>query len=275
MAKTEDTVESFTRNRSVVIGATLAAMLVAGVGAWLAIAGVSRVSAQWNPLPIREVRFAALSGDLKRVDAVELKRIAGGIQALGGSMLRTDLSQVKVVMKQVEWVRDVDVRRRFPGTLEIRIEEHKPFARCQMAGAEADAEQSLLVNSFGEVFDADAEAEEKLPLLAGPSGSSYEVMTQFAQLGKPLAALGHTLAELRLSPRRAWQLKLDNGSTLELGRNDAELRLARFIDAYPRIPVLQAANAHIDMRYQTGLAVRAVLTKPAAAAKAPRKPNRN
>jgi cell division protein FtsQ len=275
MAKSEHTVESFTRNRSVVIGAALAAMLFAGVAAWLAIAGVSKVSAQWNPLPIREVRFAAMEGGMTRVDAAELKRIAGGIQALGGSMLRTDLSQVKAVVKQVEWVRDVDVRRRFPGTLEIRVEEQKPFARWQLAGAEPDGEQSLLVNSFGEVFEAEADAEEKLPLLAGPPGSSRDVMMQFAQLGRPLAALGRNLAELRLSPRRAWQAKLDNGSTIELGRNDAELRLARFIDAYPRIAVLQEPNARIDMRYQTGLAVRAVLAKPVAATKLPRKTNRN
>lgn len=275
MAKHDDSIDSFTRKRSVVIGAALAAMLFAGVAAWLAIAGVSKVSMQWNPLPIREVRFAAAEGGMKRVDAAELKRIAGGIQALGGSMLRTDLAQVKTVMKQVEWVRDVDVRRRFPGTLEIRVEEHQPFARWQMAGAEPDGGQSLLVNSFGEVFEADAEAEEKLPLLVGPPGSSRDVMTQFALLGKPLVALGHGLAELRLSPRRAWQAKLDNGSTIELGRNDAELRLARFIDAYPRIPVLQEASARVDMRYQTGLAVRAVLAKSVAATRLPRKTNRN
>lgn len=275
MAKPDDSIDSFTRKRSVVLGAAFTAMLLAGAAVWLVMAGVSKVNSQWNPLPVREVRFAGMDGEMKRVDAAELKRIAGGIQALGGSMLRTDLNQVKTVVKQVEWVRDVEVRRRFPGTLEIRIEEHQPFARWQMAGADTEAEQSLLVNSLGEVFEADADAEEKLPLLAGPAGSSHEVMTQFALLGKPLVALGHSLAELRLSPRRAWQLKLDNGSTIELGRNDAELRLARFIEAYPRVPVLQAANARVDMRYQSGLAVRAVLAKPAAASKPPRKTNRN
>ncbi len=271
MAKNDNSIDSFTRKRSVVLGAAFAAMLLAGAAVWLVMAGVSKINAQWNPLPIREVRFAGVAGEMKRVDAAELKRIAGGIQALGGSMLRTDLNQVKSVVKQVEWVRDVDVRRRFPGTLEIHIEEHRPFARWQVAGADTEAEQSLLVNSFGEVFEADADAEEKLPLLAGPAGSSREVMMQFSVLSKPLAALGPALAELRLSPRRAWQMKLDNGSTIELGRNDAELRLARFIQAYPRVPVLQAANARVDMRYQTGLAVRAVLAKPAVAPKPARK----
>jgi cell division protein FtsQ len=199
------TAESYTRRRGVVIGAAFAAMLLAGVGGWFAINAMSRETAQTNWLPIRSIAFA---GELSRVDQDDLKRIAGGIQVMGGSMLRTDLNQVKAAVRQVEWVRDAEVRRRFPGTLEIRIEEHKPFA----AGR-------------------------------SPLGSETS----------PLK-----LAELRLSARRAWQLKLDNGSTLELGRNDGAQRLARFSRAYSQVPMLQAASARIDLRYQTGLAVRAI-----------------
>lgn len=277
MTETSSTIESFTRKRGVVIGAALLAMVLAGIGAWVTISVVSKEAAQVNLLPIRNVIFV---GELTRVDGDELKRIAGGIQTLGGSMLRTDLNQVKAAVKQVEWVRDADVRRRFPGALEIRIEEHKPFARWLLAGGairEGDeGEQSLLVNTFGEVFEA--ETEDKLPLLAGPAGTSAEVMNAWAIYGKQLQPLGQTLAELRLSPRRAWQIKLDNGSTLELGRNEAPERLARFVRAYPIVPALQAANARVDLRYASGLAVRGVFVKPVTkktvAAKAPAKPAR-
>ncbi len=277
MTDTSSTIESFTRKRGVVIGAALLAMVLAGVGAWVTISVVSKEAQQFNPLPIRSVSFV---GELTRVDGDELKRIAGGIQTMGGSMLRTDLNQVKAAVKQVEWVRDADVRRRFPGALEIRIEEHKPFARWLAAGGANregdDVEQSLLVNTFGEVFEA--ETEDKLPLLAGPAGTSAEVMNAWAVYGKQLQPLGQTLAELRLSPRRAWLLKLDNGSTLELGRNEAPERLMRFVRAYGSVPALQAANARVDLRYASGLAVRGVFVKPVAkkidAAKAPTKPAR-
>lgn len=256
--------ESLTRKRGVVIGVALLAMALAAAGAWLTISFVSREAAQVNLLPIRSVSFV---GDLKRVDQDELKRIAGGIQTIGGSMLRTDLNQVKAVVRQVEWVRDAEVRRRFPGTLEIQIEEHKPFARWQFSNGDVDAEQSLLVNTFGEVFAADT--EDPLPLLSGPADSAVEVMTQWLAFGRQLDALGTASAELRpaelrLSPRRAWQLKLVNGSTLELGRNDAAARLARFVRAVPQVPALQLASARVDLRYQSGLAVRGVLAKPAA-----------
>ena len=258
------TMASFTRKRGVVIGTALLAMALAAVGAWVTISVVSKEVAQVNLLPIRSVNFV---GDFKRVDQDELTRIAGGIQTIGGSMLRTDLNQVKEVVRQVEWVRDADVRRRFPGTLEIQIEEHKPFARWQYSNDEADTDQSLLVNSFGEVFAAGT--EDRLPLLSGPPDSAREVMTQWVAFGKQLEALGNAstelrLAELRLSPRRAWQLKLENGSTLELGRNDAATRLARFVRAYPKVPALQLASARVDLRYQSGLAVRGMFATPVA-----------
>ena len=240
------------RKRMVVIGAAFAAMLVAGGAVWFLIAAASREAAQVNLLPIRGVTFSTLSGELKHVDADELKRIAGAIQNMGGSMLRTDLNQVKAAVKQVEWVRDAEVRRRFPATLEIRIEEHLPFARWQMDG---DAEQSLLVNTMGEVFEA--EFDGTLPVFSGPMDSSPEVMAGYLAFKAQLAAIQQVPMEVRLSPRRAWQLKLENGSTLQLGRSDAAVRLARYVRAFPNIAPLRVANARVDLRYQTGLAVRA------------------
>ena len=246
--------EAFTRKRAVVIGAALTAMLLATVGAWVGISALSNESAGMKTmpmLPIRTVIFIGGKGELTRVDATELKRIAGAIQSMGGNMLRTDLNQVKAAVKEVAWVRDAEVRRRFPATLEVRIEEHAAFARWQHAG---EAERGLLVNTSGEVFGA--ETDEALPVLSGPLDSSREVMIQYLAFKNQLAPIGQSPSELRLSPRRAWQLKFDNGSTLELGRSDAEARLARYVRAFPDIAALRAANARIDMRYPSGLAVR-------------------
>jgi cell division protein FtsQ len=252
-------IEAFMRKRLVVIGAAFAAMLIAGGAAWLAIDAVSREATQMNPLPIRAVTFVAAKGEFKRVDAGELKRLAGALQNMGGSMLRTDLNQVRAAVRQIEWVRDAEVRRRFPGTLEIVIEEHTPFARWLLAG---DATHGLLVNSAGEVFAA--ESDDLLPAFSGPQDSSREVMANYLAFKTQLAAIQRSPSEVRLSPRRAWQLKLDNGGTLELGRNDAGARLARYVRAYPSIVPLQSANARVDMRYQTGLAVRVARSGPEA-----------
>ena len=67
---------------------------------------------------------------------------------------------------------------------------------------------------------------------------------------------GLTLTSLALSERFSWQLWLDNGIRLNLGRKDKAKRVQRFIDVYPRME--QRADAQvdtIDLRYDTGLAV--------------------
>ena len=64
------------------------------------------------------------------------------------------------------------------------------------------------------------------------------------------------LTSLALSERFSWQLWLDNGIRLNLGRKEKAKRVQRFIDVYPRME--QRADAQIDvvdLRYDTGLAV--------------------
>jgi cell division protein FtsQ len=207
--------------------------------------------------PIKEVTFV---GQMERVDKSDLESVAGGIR---GSMLHTDLNDVKAAIKQVHWVRNAEVRRRFPSTLEVSIEEHRPFAKWK----EGDSEQSLLVNNFGEVFAADFDGP--LPVLSGPDGSAKEVLARYDTFKLLLAPISQTPAAIVLSPRRAWQLRLGNGSTLELGRAEAVERLSRYVAAFASVPALQTANARIDMRYQSGMALKladAALAKPAAAA---------
>ncbi len=240
----------FTRNRVVVIAASLLAMLVAAVLAWLAMGALSKNVNSTPMFPIGEVTFV---GDMQRVDAAELKRVAGGIR---GSMLQTNLNDVKAAIKQVHWVRNADVRRRFPATLEVSVEEHRPFARWK----NGDSEQGLLVNTLGEVFEADLDAP--LPTFSGPEGTAKEVLANYDKFKSQLAAISQTPSSIALSARRAWQVVLDNGASLELGRIEAGERLNRYVRAYAAVPALQMANARIDMRYQSGMALKVADAKP-------------
>jgi hypothetical protein len=62
---------------------------------------------------------------------------------------------------------------------------------------------------------------------------------------------------VQLTPRRAWQVKLDKGPTIELGREDIEARLARYIALHERtVGVLKRRIEYVDLRYANGFAVR-------------------
>ena len=240
----------FTRNRVVVLAVSMLAMLIAAVLVWLAMGSLSNVTDSSPTFPIKQVTFV---GEMQRVDSAELARVAGGIR---GSMMRTNLSDVKAVFKQVHWVRNADVRRRFPATLEVSVEEHRPFARWK----DGESERGLLVNTFGEVFEAPLDAP--LPMFSGPDGTAREVLANYEKFVAQLAVISQTPTVVTLSARRAWELKLDNGASLELGRTEVSERLDRYVKAYAAIPALQLANAQIDLRYQSGMALKVIDAKP-------------
>ena len=240
----------FTRNRVVVIAVSMMAMLIAAVLVWLATGSLPNGTDSSPTFPIKQVTFV---GEMQRVDSAELARVAGGIR---GSMMRTNLSDVKAVFKQVHWVRNADVRRRFPATLEVSVEEHRPFARWK----DGESERGLLVNTYGEVFEAPLDAP--LPMFSGPEGTAREVLASYEKFVAQLAVISQTPTVVTLSARRAWEVKLDNGASLELGRTEVSERLDRYVKAYAAIPALQLANAQIDLRYQSGMALKVVDANP-------------
>lgn len=238
-----------TRSRAVVLGASLLAMLIASTVVGLVLTSRAKAdNTAW--LPIKEVTFA---GALRQVDGEELRRFASGIN---GSMLRTDLNDIKTLLKQVPWVRDAEIRRRFPATIEVALEEHRALAKWN----DVDGVQNGLVNTYGEIFEAEAEGDAQiaaLPLLSGPKGSAKEVVDNYQRFKARLLAINQTPVAVVLSARRAWQITLDDGALLELGKAAVDARLARYVDAYPVVPALQLANARVDLRYQSGMAIKA------------------
>jgi cell division protein FtsQ len=96
-----------------------------------------------------------------------------------------------------------------------------------------------------------------LPVFVGPPGTSKEMAIQYEFFRRNLAAIRAKPVLVQLSARRAWQVKLDNGLTLQLGRDDVEARLARFLAVHERtVGALARRIEYVDLRYPSGFAVR-------------------
>jgi cell division protein FtsQ len=153
---------------------------------------------------------------------------------------------VRAAFERPPWVRKVDLRRQWPDHLEVSLEEHVPLARW---GGDA------LVNTHGEVFTAAYDG--KLLTFVGARESLKEITIQYEFFRRNLAAVGLMPVQIQVSPRRAWQVRADNGLTIDLGREDIEPRLERFVGAYQRtVGRLQRRIDHVDLRYSNGFAVR-------------------
>jgi cell division protein FtsQ len=200
--------------------------------------------------PLRQVLVAEAPTQVQRVDIERALR-----STLRGNFFSVDLDAVRESLEKLPWVRRADVRRRWPNRVELRLEEHRPVARWGEGNAQ-------LVNSYGEVFYAAGAANEAaMPIFSGPQGAAPEVLKRHGEFTRALAAIGRQPRQINLSARLAWQLKLDDGMLIELGREQPKAtigdRLDRFVAAYPQIVAGRQPRAlAADLRYPNGFALR-------------------
>lgn len=227
---------------------------VARVLTWGALGLLAYGAANWLAAqPWFALRHFEVKTPVVHVTEAQVRLVAE--RQVRGTFFTVDLEQVRSSLEKLPWVREARVERRWPDTLVVSLVEHVPLARWN---------DDALVSEAGEVFVA--AVSEKLPRLSGPEGSSAEVIAAYRRHQATLAPLGLAIDELRLSPRRAWRIRLDNGVQLALGRERTDARMGRFVALYPRLfgarlgedgaTVTPATPVAVDLRYPDGFALR-------------------
>lgn len=208
-------------------------------------------------LPMFAIRGVSVVGDVAHYNAITLK--ANVMPRLQGTFFTLDVHAARKVFETMPWVRQAVVKRDFPNRLKVQLQEHQPVAYW---GAEGD---SRLVNSFGEVFEANlGELEQDdLPRLSGPEGQSAQVLAMHRTLAPLLTPMDLALDQLDLTPRGGWRAQLDTGATLELGSGSTDelvARTERFVktvtQATSRYSRTVDQLASVDLRHTDGYAMR-------------------
>ena len=220
--------------------ATVLANMLFGGGALLLI--YSGVCA-FIQLPFFALREVWVLGSVHHIEASQLEQVIK--RDLRGNFFTLSLSDAKTAFEKLPWVRSASLSRAWPNTLVVRLEEQVPIARWG---------QGQLINIHGERFSGIAEAS--LPNFIGPDGSESEMTEQYRAFSRALEPIAVVPTVVRLSERGAWQLTLSNDLSLELGREDMEARLSKFVQVYPQF--VTHANADVqrlDLRYDNGFAM--------------------
>jgi len=217
-----------------------AALLVAAV-VW----GMPRL----RLFPLHEVQVTHALQEVRQSDMEQSLS-----DVLRGNFFTVDIEALRRAVEQLPWVRRAEVWRKWPSRIEVRIEEHRAAAHW------GDGSEQL-VNTYGELFSAALSQDQQLPRLSGPAGSSSEVLRRYEEFAQILKPTGRLPAQMALSPRLAWLLKLEDGMLVELGREQAKapirMRLQRFVDYYPTLSnTRQGRPMAVDMRYPNGFALR-------------------
>jgi len=230
-----------------------AALLYAAFGVLLAAAAV------WWALrhPLFAIGGISVHGEVAHNNVATLR--ANVAPRLAGNFFTTDLRRSREAFEAVPWVRRAVVRRQFPNRLRVELQEHHAAAYW---GADSE---SRLVNTFGEVFEAnpgDVDAEV-LPRLAGPEGSAAQVLAMHRALAPLFEPLDLSVEQLTLSVRGGWTAQLDTGAVVELGRGSADevrARAERFVRTLTQVAQRFGrrpdALVSADLRHGDGYAVR-------------------
>ena len=194
-------------------------------------------------LPILHV---TVEGDFVYANKNELVKAVSPF--VTGSFVNVDVAKIRQAGEALPWVKKVQVRRVWPDSLHLIVDEQIAVARW------GDNE---LVNTDGEVFQPPRETiPAGLVKLQGLIGSNFVMTKRLLAIQKQVSVLGLEPEKITMDQRRAWTIYFDNKIQLVLGRADSEQRLQRFIKVFQTgLQRFKTDISVVDMRYTNGLAV--------------------
>jgi len=213
----------------------------------LALGGTTWVSTGIVASERWPIRWLELNGSFQRVSAEQLRSSLAPL--VSASFFTVDLQNLQTAAIRNPWVAAVDVQKQWPDTVVVTVEEHQPLAHWN----EID-----LVSSRRFIFAApDAVAIQGLPWLQGPDGRLDQVLQQWELFNSMLARAGLEIERLELQERGSWSMELNNGTNVQLGRDDPVERLQRLMNSWRGLMADQEMPpVRIDLRYSNGFAVR-------------------
>jgi cell division protein FtsQ len=209
----------------------------------LVVVGVVNFTKNTATLPILHV---TVEGEFIHVDRDALVNVVTPYAT--GSFLSVDVASLRKAGETLPWVKQIQVRRIWPDSLHLIVEEQVAVARWK---------DKWLLNEKGETFLSDKnDFPANLAILEGPENSHQVVVKRYREMVIELAKSGLVMRRLQMDGRRAWNFKLNNGIKVVLGRADSEKRFTRFIRVYnDELRKYKSEIVMMDMRYTNGLAI--------------------
>jgi cell division protein FtsQ len=194
----------------------------------------------------RPVRVISMDGSFQRVSPGAIEKAVAPFAHAG--FMSADLDAIERAVETLPWVDHARVQRRWPNSLHVTVVEQVAAARWGESG---------LLNTRGELFVRQAaHVPAELPRLSGPEGSESQVAERYLSTEGRMQEAGMRIAALRLDERGAWEMDLDSGVTVKLGRRDVDERIDRFIRTASQVIAHRLTDiAYVDMRYSNGFAI--------------------
>ncbi len=228
-------------------------------GAWLGgqiPVAVQSVTARLG-FAVDQVRVAG-NTETSEIDILDRLQLDGWTSLVG---FDADLARQRIT--DLPWVKAASVRKIYPDTLEVRVEERKPFAVWQHGS------QLAVVERGGNVIVPFASSRQAtLPLVIG-YGAAEDAPDFVDKVRRYPELASRVKGFIRIAERR-WDLRLENGITIKLPEGDVDQALAEVLKLDREEGLLSRDIASVDLRLDdrlvVGLTPEAVVRRTAALA---------
>ncbi len=171
------------------------------------------------------------------------------------SLIGFDAEAARERIDTLPWVEVAAVRKVYPHTLEVRVEEREAFALWQQG-----SELSVIERSGAVIAPFSGGKQALLPLIIG-TGAPAKAPDFVAKIQKFPELAARVKGYIRVGERR-WDLKLENGITVKLPEDGEDQAIAELVRMDHDNGLLTRDIAAVDMRISDRLVVQ--LTPEAA-----------
>ena len=163
--------------------------------------------------------------------------------------LTLDLPELNRKIVEQDWIRSSSIRRSWPATLIVNIEEEIPVARW--------GEQQLL-NNVGDYIDViNKDSVSHLPVIFSQAGDTKEIIKIYQLISELLGPVGLRIDKVESDNTGSWTLTVLSDIKIILGRDQLVEKLQRLQSVWMAELSSQEKNINaIDLRYPNGLAVK-------------------
>jgi cell division protein FtsQ len=233
-----------------------AALLVAGLGAWMAYQRV--MASERFRVERVEVRGSHFLSE------GEVRELLG--PAVGERIFTIDIEALKARLRSSPWVQDATVSRTLPDTLRVEIRERVPVAL-------AEVDQLYLMDGNGDLVDVygPRTGAFDLPIVRGLQGleeaSRRERARRAGALLADLAELGQEISEVFVEPSGDLRVVLRGpGEVLLFGDPPYRPRFLTFLMLRRELAEKAPGAVHFDLRFRGRIYAKRPAAPPPAAA---------
>ncbi len=224
-------------------------LLMIAVGAFLLLESgqqqeVVNLLPETTPTMVKRI---ALFGEMEQVDTTAVERLVREFAQHG--MLALDLMQLRAALEALPWVYRVKVRKLWPETVEIWLQEQHAVVAWGEDG---------YLNGDGEFFEAAGVTfpDRRLPRILSSRRDTVAIHDQLNRFSRILGSSGYRIERMVVDRRGAVTLHMESGLELALGRRALEQRLLRW--RRQSVVIMSRLNREMrkmDLRYEQGMAI--------------------